>query len=98
MILNVQVTKSDFIFDFGDFQVFTPKIYPDEIDKLEWCDGCLMIDTVSQKWFDSIGLYNLMFGEAPLYTPNDYTLIGRDSLSEVEAQNYIDSIIEMRWI
>jgi hypothetical protein len=96
MILDVQITKSDFIFDFGDFQIETPKDYIDEVVALEWYNNCLMIETPDN--MESIGLFHLLFGEYPYYAPCDYTLRGKESLTKKELRNYLNSVENVRWV
>lgn len=95
-ILTIRVTDNDFIFDFGDFRIETSKDYIDDIDKLEWFDGCLMIYVKGD--IESIGLEHLLFGEPPLYIPCDYELIGKDTITRDELQKYISNIEEVRYI
>lgn len=92
----VKVTDTDFIFDFGDFQIETSKDYIDKVDKLEWVNGCLMIYV--QGDIESIGLEHLLFGEPPFYIPCDYKLIGKDTITREELQKYISNIKEVSYV
>ena len=95
MVLDVQITNSDFIFDFGDFQIETSKGFINEVTGLEWYNNCIMIETPDDT--ESIGFQHLLFGESPFYSPCDYVLRGRDNISETELQDYLNNITAVRW-
>lgn len=95
-VLDVRVTDTDFVFDFGDFQIETSKEFIEEIESLSWYNGCLMIHVTDD--VESIGLENLMFGEEPFNIPGDYVLKGKDTLARAELLGYLKLIKSVKWV
>lgn len=95
-MLNVVVTKTDFIFDFKDFQVQTSKGYIKGVKNLYWENNCLMIETDDGD-LESIGLNHVLFGEEPLNEPCDYVLSGKDTITKEELNAYLKSVKDFTW-